>query len=149
MAIMSTYSSELISVSSISAYDIYKTYINPKASGKQIMFVNYISMTAFALFMGGFSTMLYYIGVGMGYLYLLMGVIISSGVIPATMTLVWPDQVRSVVLIIPVPLLTGFSPTVLGRRHILPHPRLLLLRGRLVGHHICHIGHAVRRNDRR
>lgn len=34
MAIMSTYSSELISVSSISAYDIYKTYINPKATGK-------------------------------------------------------------------------------------------------------------------
>lgn len=102
MAIMSTYSSELISVSSISAYDIYKTYINPKASGKQLMVVNYVSMTAFALFMGGFSTMLYYIGVGMGYLYLLMGVIISSGVIPATMTLVWPDQVRSSVLL-PLP----------------------------------------------
>ena len=94
MAIMSTYSSELISVSSISAYDIYKTYINPRATGKQLMRVNYISMTAFALFMGGFSTMLYYIGVGMGYLYLLMGVIISSAVAPAAMTLIWKDQVR-------------------------------------------------------
>jgi len=92
MAIMSTYSSELISVSSISAYDVYKTYINPKATGKQLMKVNYISMTAFALFMGGFSTMLYYIGVGMGYLYLLMGVIISSGVAPAAATLAWKDQ---------------------------------------------------------
>jgi hypothetical protein len=57
------------------------------------MKVNYISMTAFALFMGGFSTMLYYIGVGMGYLYLLMGVIISSGVAPAAGTLIWKDQV--------------------------------------------------------
>jgi len=93
MAIMSTYSSELISISSISAYDIYKTYINPRATGKQLMRVNYISMTAFALFMGGFSTMLYYIGIGMGYLYLLMGVIISSGVAPAAMTLIWKDQV--------------------------------------------------------
>ena len=95
MAIMSTYSSELISVSSISAYDIYKTYINPRATGKQLMRVNYISMTAFALFMGGFSTMLYYIGVGMGYLYLLMGVIISSAVAPAAMTMIWKDQVRN------------------------------------------------------
>ena len=94
MAIMSTYSSELISVSSISAYDIYKTYINPRATGKQLMRVNYISMTAFALFMGGFSTMLYYIGVGMGYLYLLMGVIISSAVAPAAMTMIWAQQVR-------------------------------------------------------
>lgn len=90
---MSTYSSELISVSSICAYDLYKTYINPRASGKQLMRVNYISMSAFALFMAGFSTMLYYIGIGMGYLYLLMGVIISSAVVPATMTLIWKDQV--------------------------------------------------------
>jgi hypothetical protein len=37
--------------------------------------------------------MLYYIGVGMGYLYLLMGVIISSGVAPAAATLIWKDQV--------------------------------------------------------
>lgn len=93
MAIMSTYSSELISVSSISAYDVYKTYFNPRATGKQLLRINYISMIGFALFMGGFSTMLYYIGVGMGYLYLLMGVIISSAVIPATLTLTWHDQV--------------------------------------------------------
>lgn len=89
---MSTYSSELISVSSISAYDIYKTYINPNATGKQLMRTNYISMTVFAIGMGGFSTMLYYIGVGMGYLYLLMGVVISSAVVPATLTLVWAGQ---------------------------------------------------------
>lgn len=38
--------------------------------------------------------MLYYIGVGMGYLYLLMGVIISSAVVPATLTLVWSGQVN-------------------------------------------------------
>lgn len=57
------------------------------------MKVNYIFMTIFALFMGGFSTMLYYIGVGMGYLYLLIGVIISSAVAPAAMTLIWKDQV--------------------------------------------------------
>ena len=86
MAIMSTYSSELISVSSISAYDIYQTYINPRASRKQLMRVNYLSMT-------GFSTMLYYVGVGMGYLYLLMGVIISSAVLPATLTLIWSGMV--------------------------------------------------------
>ena len=106
MAIMSTYSSELISVSSISAYDVYKTYINPKATGKQLMKVNYISMTAFALFMGGFSTMLYYIGVGMGYLYLLMGVIISSGVAPAAATLIWKDQVCYGLDLVCFPMLT-------------------------------------------
>jgi len=92
MAIMSTYSSELIAVSSIVTYDIYKTYINPEATGKQLMRINYIGMVCFALFMAAFSTALYYIGISMGYLYVMMGVIISSAVLPATLTLLWSDQ---------------------------------------------------------
>ncbi|SMQ49222.1 unnamed protein product [Zymoseptoria tritici ST99CH_3D7] len=92
MAIMSTYSSELISVSSIATYDIYKMYVRPNAPGKALMRMNYIVMSIFALFMAGFATMLYYIGVSMGYLYLLMGVMLSSCVIPATLTLLWADQ---------------------------------------------------------
>ncbi|KAK1834199.1 sodium symporter family protein [Podospora conica] len=92
MAIMSTYSSELISVSSIVSYDIYKTYINPAATGKQLMRVNYIGMIAFALFMAGFSTLLNHIGISMGYLYVMMGVIISSAVLPAALTLLWGGQ---------------------------------------------------------
>lgn len=42
MAIMSTYSSELIAISSISTYDVYKTYFKPDATGKQLMRINYI-----------------------------------------------------------------------------------------------------------
>jgi Na+/proline symporter len=59
MAIMSTYSSELISISSIATYDVYKMYFRPDAPGKQLMRINYFSMTIFALLMGAFSTMLY------------------------------------------------------------------------------------------
>ncbi|KXH68614.1 sodium symporter family protein [Colletotrichum salicis] len=92
MAIMSTYSSELISVSSICTYDIYKTYFNPAATGKQLMRINYIGMGAFALVMAGFATGLNYVGISMGYLYLMMGVIISSAVLPAALTLLWDGQ---------------------------------------------------------
>ncbi|KAL2884299.1 hypothetical protein SGCOL_000240 [Colletotrichum sp. CLE4] len=92
MAIMSTYSSELISVSSICTYDIYKTYFNPAATGKQLMRINYIGMGVFALVMAGFATGLNYVGISMGYLYLMMGVIISSAVLPAALTLLWDGQ---------------------------------------------------------
>ncbi|GJC94759.1 sodium symporter family protein [Colletotrichum higginsianum] len=92
MAIMSTYSSELIAVSSICTYDIYKTYFNPSATGKQLMRINYIGMGVFALLMAGFATGLNYVGISMGYLYLMMGVIISSAVLPATLTLLWDGQ---------------------------------------------------------
>lgn len=43
----------------------------------------------FGILMAGFSTGLYYIGISMGYLYLLMGVIVSSAVLPAALTLLW------------------------------------------------------------
>jgi len=42
--------------------------------------------------MAGFATALFYIGISMTYLYLMMGVIVSSAVIPATLTLVWKRQ---------------------------------------------------------
>lgn len=92
MAITSASSSELISVSSIFTYDIYKTYINPKASGKSLIFVSHACVFVFAIALAGFSTGLYYIGISMGYLYLLMGVIISSAVLPAALTLLWSGQ---------------------------------------------------------
>ena len=40
MAIVSTGSAESIAVSSIFAYDIYKTYINPEATGQDILNVS-------------------------------------------------------------------------------------------------------------
>lgn len=92
MAITSASSSELISVSSIFTYDIYKTYINPKASGKTLIMVSHACVFLFAMAIASFSVALYYIGIGMGYLYLLMGVIISSAVLPAALTLLWSGQ---------------------------------------------------------
>lgn len=92
MAVTSTFSAELISVSSIFTYDVYKTYINPKASGKQLIYISYVGVFFFAVALAGFSTALYYIGISMGYLYLMMGVIISAAVVPATLTLLWSGQ---------------------------------------------------------
>ncbi|KAH6693423.1 urea active transporter [Plectosphaerella plurivora] len=111
MAIMSTYSSELISISSIFTYDIYRTYMNTAASGKQLMRLNYISMSAFALIMGGFSCMFYYIGIGMGFIYLLMGCIISSAVLPATLTLLWDGQSWAAATFSPI---LGFISAIVG-----------------------------------
>jgi len=102
IAITSATSSELVSVSSIFTYDIYKTYINPKASGNKLIFVSHSCVFLFSLIMSGFSVGLHYIGIGMGYLYLLMGVIISSAVIPAALTLLWKGQNVQAATIAPV-----------------------------------------------
>ncbi|PLB46663.1 putative urea transporter [Aspergillus steynii IBT 23096] len=92
MAVTSAFSAQLIAVSSILTYDIYQAYINPEAKGKRLVWISHMSCILFAIVMAGFATGLYYAGIGMGYLYLLMGVIISSAVFPGAMTLVWKGQ---------------------------------------------------------
>ncbi|KAF2216033.1 hypothetical protein CERZMDRAFT_120140 [Cercospora zeae-maydis SCOH1-5] len=92
MAVTSAMSAELIAVSSIWTYDIYKTYINPTASGRRLIYMSHTSCAVYALCMAAFSTGLHYAGISMGYLYLLMGVIISGAVLPSTLTLLWSKQ---------------------------------------------------------
>ncbi|KAL2868815.1 sodium:solute symporter family protein [Aspergillus lucknowensis] len=92
MAVTSAFSAQLIAVSSIFTYDIYQAYINPAAKGKRLVWISHLSCVLFAIVMAAFATGLYYAGIGMGYLYLLMGVIISSAVFPGAMTLVWKGQ---------------------------------------------------------
>ena len=46
MAIASTGSAESIAVSSIVAYDIYKSFVNPEATGAQILMVSRIATTS-------------------------------------------------------------------------------------------------------
>lgn len=87
MAVTSAMSAELIAVSTIYTYDIYRTYVNPKASGKRLMFMSHGSVIVFAYLMAGFSIGLYYAGISMSYLYELMGVIIGGAVLPSALTL--------------------------------------------------------------
>ncbi|KKK22401.1 hypothetical protein AOCH_006181 [Aspergillus ochraceoroseus] len=92
MAVTSAFSAQLIAVSSILTYDIYQAYINPAAKGQRLVWVSHLSCILFAVVMASFATGLYYAGIGMGYLYLLMGVIISSAVFPGAMALIWKGQ---------------------------------------------------------
>lgn len=93
MAVTSAMSAELVAVSSIFTYDIYK-YFDPEARGTKLIRVTHITVVTYATLLAAFSTGLYYIGISMGYLYLLMGVIISSAVLPASLTLLWSGQSR-------------------------------------------------------
>ncbi len=51
-----------------------------------------MSCIVYSIGMASFSTGLFYAGISMGWLYLFMGVLISSAVLPASLTLLWKDQ---------------------------------------------------------
>ncbi|KAI0566254.1 Urea active transporter-like protein [Gracilaria domingensis] len=89
MAVTSTGAAEQIAVSSLVAYDIYRTYINPNATGKQIIFVSRVAILVFGLLMGVLGIALNAIGVRLNFLYLFMGVMIGSAVIPVAFAISW------------------------------------------------------------
>ena len=89
MAIVSTGSAESIAVSSLVAYDIYREYWNPEATGDQILFVSRVVVVAFGLVMGALSILLHEIGLNLGWIYLSMGIVIGSAVAPLWNLMTW------------------------------------------------------------
>jgi SSS family transporter len=89
MAIVSTGSAESIAVSSLVSYDIYREYFNPEASGEQILKVSRIVIVLFGLLMGGLSIILDWLGLNLGWVYLFMGIVIGSAVIPLWNMMTW------------------------------------------------------------
>ncbi|KAK4741272.1 hypothetical protein SAY87_024860 [Trapa incisa] len=89
MAVTSAGSAELIAVSSLCTYDIYRTYINPKATGKKILQISRSIILGFGCFMGLLAVILNKAGVSLGWMYLAMGVIIGSAVMPIAFMLLW------------------------------------------------------------
>jgi Na+/proline symporter len=88
-AVTSAGSSELIAVSSLCTYDIYRTYINPEASGKQILKVSRGVVLIFGCFMGMLAVILNKAGISLGWMYLATGVLIGSAVMPIAFMLLW------------------------------------------------------------
>ena len=80
----------------LSADDVLAGLTLPAAAialmGRKLIYVSHLSVVGFGLLMSGWSVCLYYINIDLGYLYLLMGVLISSAVIPGAVTLLWRRQ---------------------------------------------------------
>ncbi len=89
MAVTSCGSAELIAVSSLLTYDVYRTYFHPQASSDEILKVSRLCVVGFGLAMGGLAALLQVAGLELGYVYLLMGVLVGSAVFPISTCLLW------------------------------------------------------------
>lgn len=94
MAVTSSSSSELIAVSSILTFDVYKMYIKPLATPSELIRVSHIMICIFGLIMAGFASLWNAIGIDLGWLFLVMGLIIGGAVFPAAFTVCWKGQTR-------------------------------------------------------
>jgi len=89
MAVTASGSAEQIAVSSLISYDVYRTYINKKATGKQIIFMSRCVVLAYGVLSGLLAIVLQKIGLSLGWVYLFMGVVVGSAVPPLAFCITW------------------------------------------------------------
>ena len=73
MAVTSTLSAQVIAVSSIISFDIYRTYINKRARDLDVIRWSHYGVVIFGVFSAAFSTMLHYVGVDLGWTLYMLG----------------------------------------------------------------------------
>ncbi|MDQ3883284.1 MAG: universal stress protein, partial [Thermoproteota archaeon] len=88
-AVTAAGSAELISVSSLITYDVYRTYFNPSATGRGLMRISRLAIVSFGIGMGLLAVILLQVGASLQYVYLTMGVLIGSAVVPISLAIVW------------------------------------------------------------
>lgn len=85
MACTSTLSAQVIAVSSILSFDVYREYFNKKATDYDLIRASHFGVIFFAVFSAAFSTMLHYVGINLGWtLYMLgMSFLILPSLLPS------------------------------------------------------------------
>jgi SSS family transporter len=97
-AVTSAGSAELVAVSSLVTYDVYRTYVNPSSTGRQLMRISRITVLGFGLGMGTLATILLQVGASLQYVYLAMGILIGPAVVPITLSVVWKKANRDAIV---------------------------------------------------
>ncbi|KAH7389393.1 solute symporter family transporter [Phaeosphaeria sp. MPI-PUGE-AT-0046c] len=95
MAVTSCASAELIAVSSLLTFDVYKAYIQPKATPKQLIFVSHIMICVFGLTMSVFACIWNAASIDLGWLFLVMGLLIGGAVFPTAFSITWRKQSKA------------------------------------------------------
>jgi Na+/proline symporter len=68
---------------------LLRPYINPKANGRQMIFISRAVVIAYGLLSGVLAILLLKIGLSLGWVYLFMGVCVGSAVVPIAFSITW------------------------------------------------------------
>jgi signal transduction histidine kinase len=87
--VISAGSAQITSVTSLVTFDIFKRYLKPSFKDAEVIVYSRAVILVYGLAMGVFASILFQIGVGLEYVYLVMGILTGSAVAPIILTLVW------------------------------------------------------------
>ncbi|WFD26414.1 hypothetical protein MNAN1_001394 [Malassezia nana] len=89
LAVTSATSAQQIAVSSVLTFDIWKVYIHPNPKGQHIQWITHGAVILWAVIMAIFGLIWHYAGIGLGWLYTMMGIAVAPAVFPIFGSLVW------------------------------------------------------------
>ena len=117
MAVTSTVSSSMIAVSSIISFDVYRTYINPKATDKQVVNISHLGVIFHGFFITGFALMLNYGGANISWVNYFSPILTCPGIFPLIFTLMWSRQSKLAAVVSPILGLVSGVSVWLGTTH--------------------------------
>ncbi|KAA1479072.1 urea permease [Dentipellis sp. KUC8613] len=91
LSVTSSLSAEMIAVSTLLSYDVYRQYFKPNATSHEIVKVSRYAIFFWAVFSGGLAAIFQAVGIGLGWLFYFLGVATASGVFPIALTFLWKD----------------------------------------------------------
>lgn len=89
MAVTSSTSAELIAVSSLLTFDVYKTYYRPGTSSEALVKVSHWAIAFYAIVLAAFCCILNAVGISLTWLLTVLGVIVGGASLPVGMILLW------------------------------------------------------------
>ncbi|KAI0011411.1 urea active transporter 1 [Xylariaceae sp. FL0662B] len=101
MAVTSATSAELIAVSSLITFDVYKTYVKPTATSAQLVRISHFGIVIYAVILAAFCCILNAVDVNLTWVLTILGVIVGGAAIPVGLILLWPRMSTVATLVSP------------------------------------------------
>ncbi|KAH2980309.1 hypothetical protein KXW58_002868 [Aspergillus fumigatus] len=89
MAVTSSTSAELIAVSSLLTFDVYKTYFRPRTDSATLVRVSHWAIALYALVLSAFCSILNAVGLSLTWVLTVLGVIVGGAAVPVGLILLW------------------------------------------------------------
>ncbi|ORY55682.1 putative sodium/proline symporter [Pseudomassariella vexata] len=102
MAVTSAMSSETVATTALLAYNLYKAYIDPNATGKQIMTFSHWVTPGFGICTAAIAVGFNHAGFSVGFLVTAIGIFVDSAIIPMACTIMWRKQSKAAAIIAPL-----------------------------------------------
>lgn len=108
MAVTSAMSSETVATTALVTYNIYKAYLKPNATGRQLLTFSHFITVGFAIFCSSIAVAFNHGGFSVDFLITAIGIFVDSAIVPMACTIMWKKQSRLAAFLVP-PLCSVFG----------------------------------------